>query len=156
MERHARLTGQPGILKGRALTDQATETAAQTAVSLPARTGTALAELRTIYNPDLDFRKLAAETRLYTEGFRLITADDKYAKDMLIGVPHIVVGLTFRDGYTDGKIQGDYVSVEAVIADKGTMEAPQVRHQLPSPLLVYPNEAVVYNDGGTGIRRELV
>jgi hypothetical protein len=109
------------------------------------------ARLAGLFDPDLDFRKLALEATYYARGFRLID------KDLLIGVPHVIIAVTYREGYTDKntKITGDYVSVEAVVADADTLTLPQVSHQLPDPLLVAPNEPVVYNDGGTGIRRTL-
>lgn len=108
--------------------------------------------LRGLYDPSRDFRSLALEAQYFSKGFRLVD------KDALIGVPHIIIGVTYRDGFLspDKRIQGDYVSVEAVIADKDTLNSPQISSQLPVPadqLSVYPNESVVYNDGGTGIRR---
>lgn len=103
-----------------------------------------------LYNPDLDFRKLALEATYFSKGFRLI--DDK---DALIGVPHIIIGVTYREGFPREGTAGDYVSIEAVIADKATLDTPPVRSQLPAELVVHPNEAIVYNDSGTGIRRTL-
>lgn len=101
------------------------------------------------YNPDLDFQKLALEARYRAMGFRLVSKED------LIGVPFVVVGVTYREGYPrEGKV-ADYVSVECVVADKRTLEAAPVRSQLPEPLAVYPNEPVIFNDSGTGIRRTI-
>lgn len=110
--------------------------------------GNSLAAFRSLYDPDLDFRKLAAEAQYFTRGFRLVD------KDELIGIPHIVIAVTYREGYLRDKIQGDYVSVEAVVADRETLDSPQVRSMAGDLITVYPNEAVVYNDGGTGIRRK--
>lgn len=125
---------------------------AEVAVATPA-TGT-LETFRTMYDPDLDFRKLAGEATYFSRGFRLVEKDD------LIDIPHVVIAVTYREGYLreeNGKqVQGDYVSVEAVVADAQTLMSPQVRSKVDvDSLAVYPNEAVVYNDGGTGIRREL-
>lgn len=100
-----------------------------------------------LYDPDLDFRKLAAETRYFSKGFRLVSKED------LIGIPHIVTSVIYRPGFPRAGTEGDYASVEAVIADAATLNAPQVRHQLASELTVFPNEPVVYNDSGTGVRR---
>lgn len=115
-------------------------------------------ELRGLYDPELDFRKLAAEAEYFARGFRLVEKDD------LIGVPFVVINATFREGYLDPvtKEKGDYVSLECVVADKEILEAPQTQAQLnharagTGPLGVYPSEPVVINDGSTGIRRSMV
>lgn len=102
------------------------------------------------YNPDMDFRKLALEAQYHARGFRLVQ------KEQLIGVPHVIVGVTYRPGYVQQNGQeSDYVSLEAVVADKDTLESNPVKHMLPDSLEVFGNEPVVYNDGGTGIRRYL-
>lgn len=108
---------------------------------------------RTFYDPDLDFRKLASELTGIARGFRLVEKDD------LLDVPHIIISATYREGYKrneDGtEIQGDYVSFEAIVADAELLTSPQIRAKLDiGNLKVYPNEAVVYNDGGTGCRRK--
>jgi len=102
------------------------------------------------HDPDRDFQKLALEAEYFSKGFRKVDKAD------LEGVPHVIIGVTYREGYTrpDGT-RGDYISVEAVVADKATLESSPIRHMLPRELAVWGNESVVYNDGGTGIRREL-
>lgn len=102
------------------------------------------------YDPERDFRNLALEATYYSKGFRLIS------KDSLINVPHVIIGVTYRKGFTSesGRV-GDYVSIEAVTADKETLSTNPIKHMLPNDLEVWPNESVVYNDGGTGIRRTL-
>lgn len=106
-----------------------------------------------LFDPDLDFKNLVAEVQpgFYTRGFRLIEKDD------LIGVPHVIVGLTYREGYLnpETKQYGDYVSVEAVVASTDVLESVPVKYQLPKELKVFGNETVIYNDGSTGIRRSL-
>jgi hypothetical protein len=101
------------------------------------------------YNPDNDFRKLALDTAYVSEGFRLVD------KEELIGVPFIIKRIVYREGFPRDGAEGDYISVEAIIADKRTLEAPPVKSGLPDPLTVYGNEPVVFNDSGTGIRRTL-
>lgn len=54
-------------------------------------------------------------------------------KATLIGVPHIITGVSFRP--VDAKNKRDFVSVEATDVN---------------------DLAIVYNDGGTGIRRQIV
>jgi len=101
------------------------------------------------FNPDLDFRKLALEAQYHAKGFRLVQ------KSQLVGVPHVIVGVTYREGFPRGGRAGDYVSLEAVVADKDTLESNPVKHMLPADLDVWGNEPIVYNDSGTGIRRTL-
>lgn len=117
-----------------------------------------LSALRNLYDPALDFRKLALEAAYFSRGFRLVDKAD------LIGVPFIVINVTYREGFLspDKKVLGDYVSLECVVADSDTLSAPQVRSLMRSLradkgelLAVYPNEPVVINDGGTGIRRTI-
>jgi hypothetical protein len=116
-----------------------------------------IAEVAFGYNPDRDFAKLAMEAQYHSRGFRLIE------KSALIGVPHVIIGVTYRPGYPRAdKEPGDYVSIEAVIATKEILNSPQVVHMLrkeqgisPDDLEVWGNESVVYNDSGTGIRRSL-
>lgn len=114
-----------------------------------------------LYDPDLDFRKLLAEggdEAFWSQGFRLVTKDD------LLGVPHIVVSVTYREGFPRAGVKGDYVSLEAVIASPDilasmpvmksiTTQQPEVRTVFD--LGVFPNEAVIYNDGSTGVRRQV-
>jgi hypothetical protein len=105
-----------------------------------------------LYDPDLDFRKIIAEAgpdAYFTKGFRLVEKAD------LIGVPHAIVAATYREGHTRNGTRGDYVSLEAIVADSDTLKSPPVAGQLPSPLTVFPNEPVIYNDSGTGIRRDI-
>lgn len=104
-----------------------------------------------LFNPDLDFVKLAQTATFVSRGFRLVEKGD------LEGVPFVVVNATFRDGYITDKIQGDYVSLECVVAVKDVLNSAQVKAQTGGrEISVYPNEAVIINDGGTGIRREMV
>lgn len=122
-------------------------------VEAQAASGGTLEVFRTFYDPDLDFRKLAAELTGVARGFRLVEKDD------LLNVPHIIISVTWRPGYlrqqeSGPAIKGDYVSLEAVVADAEMLRSPQVRAHIDvGNLAVYPNEAVIYNDGGTGIRR---
>lgn len=101
------------------------------------------------YDPDNDFRKLALEAEFRSKGFRLVSKDD------MIGVPHVIIGVTFRPGFPRAGEVGDYVSIEAIVADKVTMDSAPVKSMLPADLAVWPNEPVVYNDSGTGVRREM-
>lgn len=125
-----------------------------------ARTSEQYTDLRPLYDPDMDFRRLAEGIKqgYVARGFRLVS------KDALLDVPHLILAITFREGFLlpvergYGKgIKGDYVSLESVVADKDTLDLPQFRTVLGNRALeVFPNEPTVYNDGGTGVRRSLV
>lgn len=102
------------------------------------------------YDPDMDFRHLALDALYQSRGFRLVD------KEALIGVPFVVVGITYRPGIAKpGTEEGDYVSVECVVADKDTLLTPPVQDMLPADLRVFGNEPVVFNDGSTGVRRTI-
>lgn len=78
-------------------------------------------------------------------------------KARLLGIPHIITRATFRPGIEEK----DYVSIEAVVADRGTLEYEVKRGRVPNvdsyaDLTVEPEERIVYNDGSTGVRRQLV
>lgn len=122
----------------------------------------AVSAVRGLFDPDLDFRKLALEAQYYARGFRLVhkailsaPVDDPTQT----GIPFVVVAVTYRDGYvstTSGEM-GDYMSLEAVIADVDTLDLPQfrsVRSRMEDAGL-FPNEPIVFNDGSTGIRRTM-
>lgn len=119
-------------------------------------------ELRGLYNPDLDFRKLveqAGTDAFWSQGFRLVEKED------LLGVPHIVISVTYREGFPRAGVKGDYVSVEAVVAHAellhsapvlaGIRQARENDHFTIDDLPVFQNEAVIYNDGSTGVRRTI-
>jgi len=109
----------------------------------------ALAGSFPLYNPDDDFRKLALDTYYVSEGFRLVD------KDELIGVPFIVKRVVWREGFPRNGVEGDYVSCECIVADRDTLDSEPIKRRLPSPLTVYGNEPVVFNDSGTGCRRRM-
>lgn len=123
----------------------------EAAVAVPlSSTEQRIADMAWGRDPNLSFQKLALEAQYFSRGFRLVSD-----KGDLVGVPHVVIGVTYREGYArpDGA-KGDYISIEAVIADKPTLESSPIKHMLPQDLAVWAEEPVVYNDGGTGIRRD--
>lgn len=82
-------------------------------------------------------------------GYSLIGGkDNEQLLDMLIGVPHLIEAVTFRQGDVNIMPKGqtpfyrDYMSVEALIHP-----AYQAR---------FKRNRVVYNDGSTGIYRQIV
>lgn len=66
----------------------------------------------------------------------------------LIGVPHIITGAYYREGIEGG----DFVSLEAIIGTE--KELTRRRIDLDS-LPFEPLDHVVYNDGSTGIYRQI-
>ncbi len=111
-----------------------------------------LAAISAGYNPDLDFKKLALEATYIHMGYTLVD------KEMLSGVPLVVIGVTYREGYPNPKTDliGDYVSVEAVCGGPADLSR-NIRMGLlkEEELRIDPNQLVVFNDGSTGIRRQL-
>lgn len=87
-------------------------------------------------------------------GQELLTGE---AVDLLNGVPFAVVSVTFREGYTREvagvKAKGDYASLEIVIGDEKALKRAGVkRDEFPFE----PLDVVRFNDGGTGVRRQIV
>lgn len=80
-------------------------------------------------------------------------------KNALIGVPHIITSVTYRESNDKNKPRG-YVSVEATIAPAPAIENAIRRGWIPdvstlADFKLDPGANVVYNDGSTGIRRQL-
>lgn len=75
--------------------------------------------------------------------------------DALVGVPFLITRLTFRDGIPNNKV--DYepavCAVETVIA---SADALRQRRVDMTNLPFLPDSQVVFNDGSTGIYRQLV
>lgn len=108
-----------------------------------------LAALAGGYDPDLDFRRLALEATYQHAGFTLVS------KSALKGVPFIILGVTFREGYPMGDRVGDYVSVEAVTGGPADIKRNLGLGLLEEEPAIGYNELVVFNDGSTGIRRTI-
>jgi hypothetical protein len=79
------------------------------------------------------------------------------SKELLMGVPHIITRVTY---WQPKKDQKGMVSVEATVADFPVLKRAIERGWVPNTesvdqLKLDPEERVVYNDGGTGIRRQI-
>lgn len=73
--------------------------------------------------------------------------------DALVGVPFIITRVTFRRGIKRNGYQAAYVSCEAVIAPESELRKRRVNlDNLPFA----PGGSVVFNDGSTGIYRQVV
>jgi hypothetical protein len=88
------------------------------------------------------------------------------AKPFLLGVPFIITALTFRP-IPPTKVNPnprDYVSVEAIIASEDVLERELRLGRVPNfdslagleSVGVEPELRIVFNDGSTGVRRQLV
>lgn len=93
-----------------------------------------------------------------TDGFNVV------AKSDMLGVPHIITGVRFQHpskGRGELENRRGFVTVECTVADTRTLEKEISRGRIPGvgdmiALPFDPEERLVYNDGGTGIRRQLV
>jgi len=77
----------------------------------------------------------------------------------LIGVPHCITQAVFRQGdFLNQGITGWYVSLEAVVAPAREIARALRRGRIPegTELTIEPGECVVYNEGGTGVYRQIV
>ena len=79
-------------------------------------------------------------------------------KFLLIGVPHLITRVTYRP--RTARQERGYVSVEATIASLPHIAQAVRRKWMPGvedmgAFPFTPEEKIVYNDGGTGIRRQL-
>lgn len=81
------------------------------------------------------------------------------ALDKLMGVPFIITRVIFRDGVQrpHTPYRDDYVSCEAIIAPKEVIAERARKGRLNlDDISVEPGEHVVFNDGSTGIYRQVV
>jgi hypothetical protein len=90
-------------------------------------------------------------------------AKDETADD-LVGVPFIITRVTFRPGVLRDKVRQAYVSCETVIAPQLDLRLINTRRdgsRLPhlfdlEGLAFGPGSHVVFNDGSTGVYRQIV
>ena len=86
-------------------------------------------------------------------------------KPDLLGIPHAITAVRFQRAEMRGavghKVLRDWISVEATVAPRETLEAEFQRGRIPNvasidALPFKPAERIVYNDGSTGVRRQFV
>lgn len=107
------------------------------------------------YNPNVDTWTDLVGQADEALGSELITGE---AADKLIGVPLIIYRVTYRDGIQRQgvKWRDDYVSCEAVIAPMDVLEERARRGRLNlQEISVDADEHIVFNDGSTGIYRQV-
>jgi hypothetical protein len=103
------------------------------------------------YDPNfVDWNQLVNEAD-EVQGYRLLK-DEEF--DTLVGVPFVITKLINRQGEAIGNgHEGAYFSHEAVIAPEDVLN--KFVKDL-SKIAVAPGEHVVFNDGSTGIYRQIV
>jgi hypothetical protein len=78
----------------------------------------------------------------------------------LIGVPMCLILATFRQGDIKSNISkefGWYVSLDTVIAPQAEIDRAIRRNRIPDEVTVpEPGERLVFNEGGTGVYRQVV
>ena len=118
-----------------------------------AKTEPAKVETRLIqpYDPNfVDWNQLVNEAD-EVQGYRLLK-DEEF--DTLVGVPFVITKLINRQGEATGNgHEGAYFSHEAVIAPEDVLS--KFVKDL-SKIAVAPGEHVVFNDGSTGIYRQIM
>lgn len=90
------------------------------------------------------------------QGADLLRGD---AADKLMGVPFIITRAVFREGVQRPGVsyRDDYVSCEAIVAPAEVLKDRARRGRLDlDTISVDPGEQIVFNDGSTGIYRQMV
>jgi hypothetical protein len=77
----------------------------------------------------------------------------------LIGVPFCITKAVFREGdFLNQGVTGWYVSLEALIAPAREVARAYQRGRIPegTALSVEPGESIIFNEGGTGVYRQVI
>lgn len=93
-------------------------------------------------------------------------ADQVFGADLekgaqLVGVPLCIIRATFRPGIKNAKTEeiGWYVSLDAIIAPEDEIKRAIRRNRIPEENrenIPDPGEHLVFNEGGTGVYRQIV
>lgn len=105
---------------------------------------------------DADYAMMSYDQLMGMETFRVFGLS-LLSKEELLGVPHVITKVTY---WTPNKDQLGMVSCEATVASEHYLAKAIDRGWVPNvsapdQFKLEPNERVVYNDGGTGVRRQL-
>jgi len=108
---------------------------------------------------DVDLMNISYAELNASDQYRIPGWDLVDNKDHLLGVPFIIVGVTFQMPVADkGRPAGarDYVSCRAIIGGNAELAEAEERGWIPGKLAFKPEERILFNDGSTGIRRDIV
>lgn len=109
--------------------------------------------------PDTDLMNISFDDLAQSDQYRIPGWDLVDNKDLLMGVPFVIVGVTFQMPVADkGRPSGerDYVSCRAVVGGQAQLDEATERGWIPGKLAFKPEERILFNDGSTGIRRDVV
>lgn len=117
-------------------------------------------EITPAVTPDADLMNISYAELNNSDLYKIPGWDLVDNKDQLLGVPFIIVGVTFQMPVADKARPGgfrDYVSCRAVIGGPDDLKEALERHWIPNDVLAFkPEERILFNDGSTGIRRDVV
>lgn len=103
------------------------------------------------YNPALHSWDDLASDADTVLGADLVSTDDALF-DALVGVPFLITRVFYRPSEYGTASEGNYVSVEAVIAPEHILRRRRVNIET---MPFEPESQVVFNDGSTGIARQI-
>lgn len=104
------------------------------------------------YNPALHSWDDLATGADSVVGADLVSGDNWELFDALAGVPFLITRVFYRPSGFGTTSEGNYVSVEAVIAP----EAVLIKRRINLDTLPFePGSQIVFNDGSTGIARQI-
>lgn len=110
-------------------------------------------------SPDADLMNISVADLAQSDQYRIPGWDLVSDKDMLMGVPFFIVGATFQMPVADKARPGgfrDYVSSRAIIGTQEMLDEANERGWIPGKLAFKAEERILFNDGSTGIRRDIV
>ena len=110
-------------------------------------------------SPDADLMNISIADLAQSDQYRIPGWDLVSDKDMLMGVPFFIVGVTFQMPVADkARPSGsrDYVSCRAIVGNQEMLDEAEERGWIPGKLAFKPEERILFNDGSTGIRRDIV
>jgi hypothetical protein len=89
----------------------------------------------------------------------IVPGADLVKGDAIIGVPFVTTAVTFRIGdYASAvtRIKGAYANIEIVTGDDAAFARAVKRGRIPTECDIEPMEELIFNEGGTGVYRQLV
>jgi hypothetical protein len=119
-------------------------------IQYPGYQGESWAELITGAN---SHGEITSPRAITTKGADLLAATD------LVGVPFVITGIALRPGdFMDSrsKDKGYFASLELIAGDEAAFTKARKRKRIPDDCSVDPGERLVFNDGSTGIYRQIV